>query len=82
MKKLLAMLLALMMVLSVLTVAVFAEDTEQKSDDEDDSINVGDTVEDPTPAPAETEKNPHTGIALAVLPVVISAAAVCVSKKH
>ena len=75
MKKLLAMLLALMMVLSVLTVAVFAQGIG--GDEDPDDMGVTDTTPEPTP-----DNNPHTGIALAALPVVISAAAVAVSKKH
>ncbi len=79
MKKLLAMLLAVMMVLT-LTVAVFAEPTDQVSDDE--QVDVGDTEEPTeTPAPA-TESNPPTGIALAVVPMMVAAAAAVVAKKH
>ena len=79
MKKLLAMLLAVMMVLT-LTVAVFAEPTDQVSDDE--QVDVGDTEEPTeTPAPAP-ESNPPTGIALAVVPMMVAAAAAVVAKKH
>ncbi len=76
MKKLLAMLLALVLAVSMFAVAVFADTTEQQGDDEGDETNVGDTE-----APAE-EENPKTGIALAALPIVVSAAAAVVSKKH
>lgn len=76
MKKLLAMLLALMMVLSVMTVAVFAEAADGANDPDaaGDDMSAGETE---TP-----EKNPETGLALAALPVIFSAAAVAVSKKH
>ncbi len=79
MKKLLAMLLALMMVLSVMAVAVFAEAPETQEDDVEggDDMNVSDTVDEP-----KEDENPKTGLALAALPVVFSAAAVAVSKKH
>ena len=69
MKKLLAMLLALVMALSMLSVAVFAESTEEESVD----ITVTEPVED---------TNPGTGLALAVVPMMVAAAAVVVSKKH
>ncbi len=69
MKKLLAMLLALVMALSMLSVAVFAESTEEESED----ITVTEPVED---------TNPGTGLALAVVPMMVAAAAVVVSKKH
>ena len=69
MKKLLAMLLALVMALSMLSVAVFAESTEEESED----ITVTEPVED---------NNPGTGLALAVVPMMVAAAAVVVSKKH
>lgn len=74
MKKLLAMLLALMMVLSILTVAVFAQSTDNVDDEPgDDNI----TVNDPEP-----DSNPKTGVALAVVPMMVAAAAAAVSKKH
>lgn len=78
MKKLLAMLLALMLAVSVFTVAVFADTTTQNtdSDDEGDTATVDDTEE-----PAK-EENPKTGLALAALPIVVSAAAAVVTKKH
>ena len=69
MKKLLAMLLALVMALSMLSVAVFAESTEEESE----YITVTEPVED---------TNPGTGLALAVVPMMVAAAAVVVSKKH
>ena len=69
MKKLLAMLLALVMALSMLSVAVFAESTEEESED----ITGTEPVED---------TNPGTGLVLAVVPMMVAAAAVVVSKKH
>lgn len=75
MKKLLAMLLALVMALSMLSVAVFAESNGEEVDT-DDTNNV-ENVEEP-----EEETNPGTGIALAVVPMMVAAAAVAVSKKH
>ena len=74
MKKLLAMLLAMVMVISMLTVAAFAQagDSDEETDGTD---NVTVTV------PAE-DSIPQTGIALAVLPMVAAAAAVVASKKH
>ena len=78
MKKLLAMLLAVMMVLT-LTVAVFAEPTDQVSDDE--QVDVGDTEEPTeTPAPA-TESNPPTGIALAVVPMMVAVDGSCCCRR-
>lgn len=74
MKKLLAMLLALVMAMSMLTIAVFAEpgDVETEPDGTGD-IEVTDPVKD---------TNPPTGIALAVLPIAVAGAAVAFSKKH
>lgn len=78
MKKLLAMLLAMIMAFSVLTISVFAEPGD--TDEEPDSV---DTQE---PAEVEPEEpkddNPPTGIALMVLPMVMAGAAVAFSKKH
>lgn len=78
MKKLLAMLLALLMVLSIMSVALFAEPPSTTDDPEQnpDNIEVSGGDED------DGESNPHTGLALAALPVVFSAAAIAVSKKH
>lgn len=57
------------------------EDTDQNSDEEgDDTLNVTDD-EGNTPATPD-EKNPHTGIALAVVPMLVAAAAAVVAKKH
>ncbi len=74
MKKLLAMLLAMVMVISMLTVAAFAQagDSDEETDGTD-NVTVTDPAED---------SNPQTGIALAVLPMVAAAAAVVASKKH
>ncbi len=74
MKKLLAMLLAMVMVISMLTVAAFAQagDSDEEPDGTD-NVTVTDPAED---------SNPQTGIALAVLPMVAAAAAVVASKKH
>lgn len=81
MKKLLAMLMALMMVLSIMTVAVFAEQGDTEEDPaEGDNMTV--TEEEPAASAPAEESNPKTGLVLAALPVVISAAAVVVSKKH
>lgn len=80
MKKLLALLMALMMVLSVMTVAVFAEDTGNDSQEEGDDITVDDNQSDTAATP--DEQNPHTGVALAVVPMMVAAAAAVVAKKH
>lgn len=84
MKKLLAMLLALVMVLSMLTVVAFAEGTG--NDEEGENVNETPEVtvpaDDEPAAPSGNDANPGTGIALAGLPVVIAAAAAVVSKKH
>ncbi len=92
MKKLLALLLAAAMVISMLTVVAFAEGTGNESDVEGgDEMNAGDVSEtpseggtaEPAPTPAETEDtNPPTGVALAVVPMMVAAAAAVVSKKH
>lgn len=70
MKKLLAMLLALVLALSMLTMAVFAE----PSTEEEETENVPEVI--------EPEEVPATGLALAVIPMVLAGAAVAVSKKH
>ncbi len=77
MKKLVAMLLALMMVVCVLSVAAFAEPTDQPTETDEPTDIV---VEDPKP---ETpDNNPTTGLAIAVLPMVLAGAAVAFGKKH
>lgn len=48
---------------------------DNTEDVEGDSVNVGDN----TPAP---EKNPTTGVALAVVPMIVAAAAIVASKKR
>lgn len=77
MKKIVALLLSLVMVLSMMTVAAFAESGE--TDSEDDTVEAGETTET---EPETTETNPTTGIALCVLPMVVAAAGVVASKKH
>lgn len=67
MKKLLAMLLALVLALSMLSVAAFAEGGDVEVDEPNDVV---------------VEENPETGLALAVLPMVAAAAAVVLSKKN
>lgn len=79
MKKILAMLLALMLVLSMLTVSVFAEIGNNGEDVEGDGDTT--TVTDNEPA-TKPEKNPTTGVALAVVPMMVAAAAAVVAKKH
>ncbi len=71
MKKLLAMLLALVLALSMLTMAVFAEPGTEE--EEVDEVPVVDEV---------PEENPTTGLALAVVPMLVAGAAVAISKKH
>lgn len=71
MKKLLAMLLALVLALSMLTMAVFAEPSTEE--EEVDEVPVVDEV---------PEENPTTGLALAVVPMLVAGAAVAISKKH
>ena len=70
MKKLLAMLLALVMAMSMLTIAVFAEPGDVETEPE----TPADTAEPETPA--------ETGIVLAVLPMAVAAAAAVVAKKR
>ena len=78
MKKLLAMLLALVMALSMLTVAAFAE-----SNDDGDTIPVkDDETTDPVVDEPVVDENPKTGIVLSVIPMVMAGAAVAFSKKH
>ncbi len=77
MKKLLAMLLALVMALSMLTVAAFAESTDDGDTIDVDEPNV--PVEDNEPV---VDENPKTGIVLSVIPMVMAGAAVAFSKKH
>ncbi len=76
MKKIVALLLALVMVLSMMTVAAFAEDTNSGDEEDGEDIDVADNTEEPT------DSNPTTGIALAVLPMVVAAVGVVASKKH
>lgn len=52
--------------------------TTQNTDTDDDETDVGDTE---TEAPAK-EENPKTGVALAVIPMLVAAAAAVVAKKH
>ncbi len=75
MKKFMAMLLALVVALSMLTVAAFAEsgDVEEETGD----IEVTDPVDD-----KEEDTNPDTGVAFAVIPMVVAGAAVAFAKKH
>lgn len=78
MKKLLAMLLALVMALSMLTVAAFAQSTE-----DGDTISVEDgNNEEPTVDDPVEDTNPPTGIVLSVVPMIVAGAAVAFSKKH
>ncbi len=67
MKKLLAMLLALIMALSMFSVVAFAE-SETEETEEDNVV-----VED---------ENPVTGVAFAVVPMLVAGAAVVLSKKR
>ncbi len=53
--------------------------TTQNTDTDDDETDVGDTE---TEAPAKEEENPKTGVALAVIPMLVAAAAAVVAKKH
>lgn len=79
MKKILAMLLALMLVMSMFTMAVFAEPGDNAEDLEGgDNVNVSDNE----PAEKPADKNPTTGVALAVVPMMVAAAAAVVAKKH
>lgn len=90
MKKILAMLLALVMVFSMLTVAVFAEEGQTGEETEDvettPTVDVEPEEEEPTvePEPVEPaeDENPGTGIVLAAVPGILAAAAAVVSKKH
>lgn len=78
MKKLIAMLLALMMVVTVLSVAAFAEPTDQPTETDEPTDIV---VDDPKPE-KPADNNPTTGLAVAVLPLVLAGAAVAFGKKH
>ena len=75
MKKFMAMLLALVVALSMLTVAAFAESGDVEEETED--IEVTDPVDD-----QEEDTNPDTGVAFAVIPMVVAGAAVAFAKKH
>lgn len=78
MKKLLAMLLALVMAVSMLSMTVFAEPGDTPTEDEE----TGDIdVVEPTPD-EEEDTNPDTGIVFALIPMVLAGAAVAVAKKH
>ena len=68
-------------------------DQDGENEGEGDEMNVGDTDDTPTegegeatttPEPEQTapEQNPPTGIALAVIPMILAAAAAVVAKKH
>ncbi len=64
------------------------QDTGNVTDDpaDGDEMNAGDQTEDPkeednTPAPSESE-NPPTGVVLAVIPMIVAAAAIVISKKR
>ena len=70
-----------------------AEGTDNEGDTEgDDTMNAGDTDETPaegedtTPVEPETtapaEQNPPTGVVLAVVPMIVAAAAIVISKKR
>ena len=94
MKKFLAMLLALVMVFSMTVVAAFAQDTETDDEPEDLDAPTVDApaeeeptvdapaVDTPAATPAQPDNNPKTGVALAVVPAMIAAAAAVVTKKH
>lgn len=75
MKKFMAMLLALVVALSMLTVAAFAESGDVEDETED--IEVTDPADD-----KEEDTNPDTGVAFAVIPMVVAGAAVAFAKKH
>ena len=75
MKKFMAMLLALVVALSMLTVAAFAESGDVEDETED--IEVADPADD-----KEEDTNPDTGVAFAVIPMVVAGAAVAFAKKH
>lgn len=75
MKKFMAMLLALVVALSMLTVAAFAESGDVEDETED--IEVTDPADD-----KEEDTNPVTGVAFAVIPMVVAGAAVAFAKKH
>ncbi|MCD7785160.1 MAG: hypothetical protein LUH18_06220 [Oscillospiraceae bacterium] len=77
MKKIVALLLSLVMVLSMMSVVAFAEDTDTDTEP-DETVNVGDDAGETE----TTDSNPTTGIALCVLPMVVAAAGVVASKKH
>ena len=71
MKKLLAMILALVLALSMLTMAVFAE----HSTEEEETENVPEVIE-------PEEEVPATGLALAVVPAVLAMAVAVISKRR
>ena len=75
--------------------ATDVKNPQQGTENEEESENVDDgdapevdaeedteTTEPEAQAPAAEENNPTTGIALAVLPMIVSAAAAVISKKH
>ncbi len=79
MKKIVALLLALVMVLSMMSVAAFAEEGDTTTEEDGETVDVGDVDAEETES---TDSNPTTGIALAALPMVVAAAGVVASKKH
>ena len=63
------------------------ENTEQEEETEEvgaetPEVNVEEEDNTPAPAPSGDDANPGTGIALAVVPMIVAAAAVVVSKKR
>ena len=62
---------------------VTVDQATEGGEGEGDDVNVGDTeTTDTTPETTEPESNPTTGVALAVVPMMVAAAAVVVSKKR
>ena len=70
-----------------------SNENKEESEDVTDDTPAVDVEEEPAettpaeetpaePAPAETEQNPTTGIALAVVPMIVSAAAAVISKRR
>lgn len=86
MKKIISLLLALMMVLSVLSMAVFAEpvDPGTEPDDNVPDIDVTEPGNEPGNEPEQTapDENPPMGVALAVIPMALAGACVAFSKKR
>lgn len=82
MKKIISLLLALMMVLSVLSMAVFAEPVDPGTEPDDNVPDIDVTEPGNEPEQTAPDENPPMGVALAVIPMALAGACVAFSKKR